>query len=487
MDIKLHISFFTFLTLLVILSIFLFIYRKKNNELNKRTEELEEFLSMFGLIIDSQEFGVAIWQASDLIYVNSRILEHASMVNLDLKNKEELEELIKHPDKCLILYDVLKTIQEKRYLEEEYLNSWRKEIGKKYLQITYVRKKVNGKFYQMILTRDVSLELSSVEKIILGSLIEILSDELSKEEISIYNLGDKIKELLTRYGLVDTLGIAFLQSNGYIYYPYMKYVDNDDRSGTRLGPEVKNLTRYVIDKGIKLHIRNSLKEEQLPDGYALFKVRGEVFTIYAMPIVYRSVTRGAVLFEKQGEDQFSDSTMLLFDKIVDVINLSLYFIDILQEIENDRKKLFELSIKDYLTGAYSRRFLEQYLEKELFKSRRTNTPLCVVFLDIDKFKEVNDKFGHVYGDNVLKTLVKTVNETIRSMDVIARYGGDEFVIVLPETNFENAQKVIERIEKKLEKENIRVSYGIIDASNFNTIEDIYKEVDTSMYNMKRKA
>lgn len=487
MNIKLHVLFLIFLTLLVILVIFLFLYKKKSNELKKKTEELEEFLSMFGLIIDSQEFGVAIWQGNSLVYINSKILEHGAMVDLDLKNREELEDLIEHPEKCLILYDVLKVIKEKRNTEDDYFNSWRKEIGKKYLQITYVRKKISGKMYRMLLTRDVSLEFSSVEKVILSDLIEILSDELSKEEISIYNLGDKIKELLTRYGLVDTLGIAFLQSNGYIYYPYMKYVDNDDRSVMRLGPEVKNLTRYVIDKGIKLHIRNSSLEEKLPDGYSLLKVRGEIFTIYAVPIIYRSVVRGAVLFEKQGADQFSDSTILLFDKIVDVINLSLYFTDILQEIDNDRKKLFELSIKDYLTGAYSRRFLEQYLEKELFKSKRMGTPLSVIFMDIDKFKEINDTFGHVYGDNVLKTLVKTVNETIRSMDVIARYGGDEFVIVLPETNFENAQKVIERITKNLEKENIRVSYGIIDASNFNTIENIYKEVDTSMYNMKRKA
>jgi len=487
MNIKFQIILFVFLTLVGILLFLLLVYKKRTNELKKKSEELEEFLSMFGLIIDTQEFGVAIWQSDVLAYINSRILEHAAMVNVDLKNKEELEDLISHPEKCLILYDVLKAIHENRNAEDDYFNSWRKEIGKKYLQITYVKKKIGGKIYQMVLTRDVSLELSSVEKIILNQLIEILSDELSKEEISIYNLGDKIRELLTHYGLVDTLGIAFLQSSGHIYYPYMKYVDNDDRSGMRLGPEVKNLSRYVIDKGIKIHIKNSSEEEQLPDGYTLLKVRGEVFTIYAAPIVYRSVTRGVVLFEKQGIDQFSDSTILLFDKIVDVINLSLYFVDILQEIENDRKKLFELSIKDYLTGAYSRRFLEQFLEKELFKSKRMDTPLSVILMDIDKFKEINDTLGHVYGDNVLKTLVKIVNETIRSMDVIARYGGDEFVIVLPETNTENAQKVVERILKVLEKENIKVSYGIIDASSFDSIEEIYREVDTRMYNMKKKS
>lgn len=486
MDIKLHIIFFAFLILVIILVFLLFMWKKRSNEIKRKSEELEMFLNMLGLIIDTQGFGVAIWQGGSLVYINSRILEHAAMVNLDLKNKKEIEDLIAHPEKCLTLYDVLKTIQEKINTEDDYFNSWKKEIGKKYLQINYVRKKLNGKMYQMILTKDVSLEFSSVEKVILSDLIEIFSNELSKEEVSIYNLGDSIKQLLTRNGLVDTFGIAFLQSNGYIYYPYLKYAGDDDRSEMRVGPEVKNLTRYVIDKGTKLYIRNSLKEHNLPDGYTLLNFHDGVFTIYAAPISYRSVTRGAVLFEKQDEDQFSDSTILLFDKIVDVINLSLYFIDVLQEVENDRKKLFELSIKDYLTGAYSRRFLEQYLEKELYKSKRMNTPLSVIFMDVDKFKELNDTYGHVYGDNVLKTLVKIVNETIRSMDMIARYGGDEFVVVLPETNPENAQKVVERIMKGFEKQNIKISYGIIDASNFSSIEEIYKEVDALMYHMKKK-
>ncbi|MEN3042856.1 MAG: GGDEF domain-containing protein [Fervidobacterium sp.] len=95
-------------------------------------------------------------------------------------------------------------------------------------------------------------------------------------------------------------------------------------------------------------------------------------------------------------------------------------------------------------------------------------------------------YGHVYGDNMLKNLVKIVNQTIRAMDVIARYGGDEFVIVLSETDTESAQRVVKRILKNLEKENIKVSYGIIDASQLETIEQVYREVDARMYDMKKK-
>ncbi len=218
----------------------------------------------------------------------------------------------------------------------------------------------------------------------------------------------------------------------------------------------------------------------------MYKIRGELFTIYAVPIAYRSIVRGAVLFEKQGEDQFSDITLNLFDKVVNMITLAFSFLDVLREVDEERRKLFELSIKDYLTGAYSRRFLEQYLEKELFKSKRMKTPLSVVFIDINDFKKINDIYGHVYGDNVLKMFVKIANETIRSMDLIARYGGDEFVIVLPETGVENAQKVIDRIIDRLKEENINISYGIIDASEYGSIDDVYKKVDEKMYEMKKK-
>jgi len=166
--------------------------------------------------------------------------------------------------------------------------------------------------------------------------------------------------------------------------------------------------------------------------------------------------------------------------------LALSFVDTLQEVQYERKRFFELSIKDYLTGAYSRRFLEQYLEKEMNKSKRTNRPISVVFIDIDKFKEINDKFGHVYGDVVLKTFVEVINRNIRAMDLIARYGGDEFILVFPETDITHAHNVMDRILESLSKEKISISFGIIDATAFDSIEEVYKEVDNRMYGMKRR-
>ncbi|MFN4223607.1 MAG: GGDEF domain-containing protein [Fervidobacterium nodosum] len=470
----------------VLLTVLFVIQHKKIRKIEMENEELNNLLSVFGAISSIYQYGIVTWINDELVYINSKIIEHADLLELDLKSREQIQRMLDNPEDYLTIYDILKDIREHRDIDSDYTRTWNKEIGKKYFEITYLVRIQGDKKIRAIITKDSSFEYQNIERQILSELIDIISSELSKSDVSIKNLGESIRKLLLSQGLIDTFGIAFLEPNGYIYYPYFKYVDDDDKSGMRFGPEVKNLTRYVIDKNIKVHIRNSKKEQLLPEGYSLYKVRGELFTIYAVPIAYRSLVRGAVLFEKQGEDQFSDITINLFDKVVNMITLAFSFLDVLREVDEERRKLFELSIKDYLTGAYSRRFLEQYLEKELFKSKRMKTPLSVVFIDINDFKKINDIYGHVYGDNVLKMFVKIANETIRSMDLIARYGGDEFVIVLPETGVENAQKVIDRIIDRLKEENINISYGIIDASEYGSIDDVYKKVDEKMYEMKKK-
>lgn len=463
------------------------LFRKKCKETDKKNKDLKDSLAIFDLIVDTRKLGVVIWKEKDLTYINSILLEHFSPLNIDFRDKNAVKYALEHPEEYLNIYDILTTINKVRSTNEEYLNTWCKELGGKYLEIAYFKKIIGEKMYEGLITKDTSSEFKNIESQIINRLTEILLEETSKENADISKLGDRIKNLLTEYGLVDTFGIAFLEPGGYIHFPYMKYIDNDDRSGLRLSPEVKSLSRYVIETGLKVHIRNSNEERHFPTGHELLKIRGELFTIYAAPLVHRNITKGVVLFEKQGADQFSNSTILIFDKIVQIITLSIYFIDLLKELEHDKQKFIELSIKDYLTGAYSRRFLEQFLEKELFKSKRTNSPLSVVFVDINKFKEINDKYGHIYGDTVLKNFVKILKDNVRAMDLIARYGGDEFVIVLPETEVEKANNVLDRIARSLEKENISMSYGVINAIAFDSIEDIYKELDKRMYEMKKQA
>ena len=108
-----------------------------------------------------------------------------------------------------------------------------------------------------------------------------------------------------------------------------------------------------------------------------------------------------------------------------------------------------LSVTDPLTGAYNRRYLMEQLPREIDRSARYGRELAVIMCDVDHFKRINDTYGHLVGDEVLKWFVAQLCEGVRSADWIARYGGEEFVIVLPETNVMNATTAAEHVRQQL--------------------------------------
>ncbi|MFL6228406.1 MAG: sensor domain-containing diguanylate cyclase, partial [Pyrinomonadaceae bacterium] len=108
-----------------------------------------------------------------------------------------------------------------------------------------------------------------------------------------------------------------------------------------------------------------------------------------------------------------------------------------------------LSLTDDLTKLHNARFLRQYLTAEVKRARRYGSQVAALFLDLDNFKEINDHYGHLVGSHVLMEMATIILTGVRDTDVVARYGGDEFVVILPETNIEMASKVAERIREKI--------------------------------------
>jgi diguanylate cyclase (GGDEF)-like protein/PAS domain S-box-containing protein len=120
-----------------------------------------------------------------------------------------------------------------------------------------------------------------------------------------------------------------------------------------------------------------------------------------------------------------------------------------------QKELEDLSFKDGLTGVANRRMFDSILEVEWANAKRNQQPLSLILLDIDYFKQYNDAYGHIQGDDCLKRVAKTLSSSAtRSKDFIARFGGEEFVLVLPETDEKAAKKVAERCRKLIFKEQI---------------------------------
>ncbi|MGC8778076.1 MAG: GGDEF domain-containing protein, partial [Candidatus Caldatribacteriaceae bacterium] len=154
--------------------------------------------------------------------------------------------------------------------------------------------------------------------------------------------------------------------------------------------------------------------------------------------------------------------------------------------------LLRFALYDQLTGLYNRRFLEEYLAKELERCRREGYPLSVAFVDVDAFKKINDVYGHVFGDEVLKMVAEVMRKAVRASDVLARYGGDEFVLVLPRASEFDALQVMERIAKGLragqiqgEPFSVRISYGVYTWDRERNLVELFQEIDRRMYRMKK--
>ncbi|MCL6500960.1 MAG: GGDEF domain-containing protein [Candidatus Pacearchaeota archaeon] len=118
-------------------------------------------------------------------------------------------------------------------------------------------------------------------------------------------------------------------------------------------------------------------------------------------------------------------------------------------------ELYAYATRDHLTGVFNRRVLDELLSKEMERAIRHKLPLAVIMLDIDNFKQYNDKFGHLQGDMALKTVTDTIQKITRPEDFVARYGGEEFILVLPDTTIEKAKGIAERIRKEISETRIR--------------------------------
>lgn len=166
----------------------------------------------------------------------------------------------------------------------------------------------------------------------------------------------------------------------------------------------------------------------------------------------------------------------------------------IHELEGKLEHLSELVREDQLTGSLNRRGLDDVLERELARSERRKTPLCIALLDLDDFKRLNDTHGHGAGDEALIHLVKVVKDTLRSMDVVARFGGEEFMIVLPETPLEDAMQTVTRVQRELTKqifmyENkkllITFSAGVALHAPGEEQAAMFKRADEALYKAKR--
>ena len=171
-----------------------------------------------------------------------------------------------------------------------------------------------------------------------------------------------------------------------------------------------------------------------------------------------------------------------------------------QELAEALQREQEYARTDGLTGILNRRYLFELVEREFDVACRYNAPLSMLIFDIDDFKQVNDHFGHAVGDVVLKRITKAVGEIIRAPDIFGRYGGDEFIIVMPQTRLAEAKPVARRMHAKIAETvvlageaqvSVRISIGISEIvladSRVDTVEALFKRADEALYLTKKSG
>jgi diguanylate cyclase (GGDEF)-like protein len=248
---------------------------------------------------------------------------------------------------------------------------------------------------------------------------------------------------------------------------------------------------YVKNTTLPLMIANMSEDRRFPSERDNNKL-----SLIAVPVELNSVFWGTLQGTSYLKDFFSEE---------DLRQLSLLLGTISAILNNfySYKKLQILAITDGVTGLYTHAYFSERLKEELNRLQNNNVSLSLAILDMDFFKSVNDQYGHLAGDSLLRQIATLLCSKFRKTDFIARYGGDEFAFMMPHTNSKEASKVLEKIRLVIEKERffltigslspVRIkttgSIGFVSLSKKNPIseEDIIKRADVALYKAKQSG
>ncbi len=303
-------------------------------------------------------------------------------------------------------------------------------------------------------------DLKSLLQYILSQAIEITSAE--KGSIMLHDLESNRLIIRVLAGLADK--------------EYQEKVNNNEIKCRTFKPGEGIAGRVYLTA--KPMVVNNIRDDDLfVESESSF-----VNSIACIPmVVYNDVIGVINVTNKRGGMDFSEEDVQMLKAVADQAAVAI-----------NKAQLWDMAVTDSLTGLYVRRYFMVKLQEELHRADRYNTILTIVMADIDRFKKINDTYGHDVGDNVLETIGKFFQKNIRDVDIIARYGGEEFILMIPEADKEAAYCLAERLREKFSEidlghlPKITISLGIAAYPLDGTeIDDLIKKADAAMYAAKQ--
>jgi diguanylate cyclase (GGDEF)-like protein len=235
---------------------------------------------------------------------------------------------------------------------------------------------------------------------------------------------------------------------------------------------------------------NTLEEiNSQPHGVMHTGDETKVRSLAMAPLRLGSRCIGVMSAQSYRENAYDDSSVRLLTAIAEQLAVAVQNAQLYDQAESRADR-------DPLTGVYHHRYLKTRLEEELRRSRSNGEPVAVVMMDLDNFKNVNDTYGHLVGDDALKMVTSVVQSAVRSSDVVGRYGGDEFMVILPETTREKTENIIDRVTAELEERDLRLADGAaipvkcsigyaLFPTDAESPADLIAKADAALYQSKR--
>ena len=285
----------------------------------------------------------------------------------------------------------------------------------------------------------------------------------------------------------DAFAISILdEENDEIEAVYL--CDKGQRSEPRRLPRGKGLSGYVIRTGKPVLTHDFYQQENLKSVDVVhFGSENHIRSVLAVPMRLGDKVIGMLSAQTYQAYDFSTKDQKLLDMLAVYAAIAIDNAWLFAKIQH-------MAVTDSLTGAFNRRYFFSAAQNEILRSRRYGHPISIMMLDLDYYKEINDTFGHNVGDEALRLIAERCLQSIRRTDILARYGGDEFIVLLPETGIDQGVEIAERIRTTMELQPIQIgdvtikptmSVGVSGAkSDIPELDVFLKFADIALYAAK---